>query len=194
MRTKFKKPFSSNSVTITSILCLLLFFVSTNQIHAQKLDWWLDLQKIKPLISTREDVDKIFSRYDKKHFTGADGSENYEVKRSDLSVKFSDGICRGDDWRVPNGVVYYSTIFFNDKTRLKFKDFVAKYQIDLKKFNRTTLSFSYSPKNTMIYYEHPDGSIQFDTVNDVYLYGVHIGAPKDYEYPRCNDVVDSRQN
>ena len=66
---------------IIPILTILLFVTSVNRIFAQSFDVWLNIQKIKPLVSKKEDADKLFSRKSKEQTTGADGSESYELKQ-----------------------------------------------------------------------------------------------------------------
>ena len=175
---------------IIPILTILLFVTSVNRIFAQSFDVWLNIQKIKPLVSKKEDADKLFSRKSKEQTTGADGSESYELKQGELSVHISDGICRKNDWDVPKGTVLYMHFFFNKKHIWKFKDFVEKNKIDLSRFNRKSQPIIGST-DKLIDYELPDGSLLFSTVNDIYLSQISISAPDGYENPRCKITENS---
>jgi hypothetical protein len=163
------------------VLILLLFNYSTA--FASNFDWWLKLQKIKPLHSNRSEVEAVF----KKPENSVREYSYYRIPEGELSVEYADGKCATDgsgDWDAPKETVISFDFTPNAETRLF--EFVHFTKINLNKFSvkkgvvdTPQITYNYNNENDGVYL------YVFERRNKRYLYSVTVDAPSNFNYPVC---------
>jgi hypothetical protein len=107
-------------------------------IYGGDFNWWHKLEQIKPLRSTRADVEQLFgASYDSGRI-----SSYYEVGENRLLVEYSKGNCADHEkgeWNTPEEVmIKYDFNIFTDRNYPILKDFARFAKIDLRPFRVDT--------------------------------------------------------
>ena len=164
------------------IVFAILFF-STNLFGAG-FDWWLKLKEIKPLNSTRTEVEAIVGKPD----TLGRDSAYYNIPDGRLNVTYSNGICSPDEnegWNAPEGVVI--DLFFTLEYEIELSKFIDYTKIDLDKFS-IEKGHADTPPNIPYDYDYEEDGINlsiFERSNKKFLRSVLFYIPDNYNYPKC---------
>ena len=114
----------------------VIFILSTNLlIYGQNPDWYIKLNKLEILKSSKNDVGRIFNDFkiSKSFIHNGVESAFYESSEGELSVNFSAGGCsfkREDDYNVEKGKVLEAIFFPKEFVKL------SKFRIDKNKFEK----------------------------------------------------------
>lgn len=127
---------------ITILVCAAHLVSAQESLLAEKY------LKVKPTISTREDVERLYGKEPVKHFYAL-----YETKDAIIEIEYSEGDCDTDDykWSVPKWVVKEVDIFFKDHTKIRINDVIEKRSSFTKRQEGDVLNH--------IYYSNSDRSI-----------------------------------
>jgi hypothetical protein len=166
-----------------TIFILFLTF-GTIICEAGKYDYWDKLQKIEPLISTREDVEKIFGKPTYLPFKHSHIIEDYDIKSGRLTVDYSDGKCSENSKCPPKDTVLdfsFSPDYPSKKTL--FIKFIKIKKIDLLKFIKSEWAEGDTPSRGHNY-DLSDKSIRLVTLEldgKIYLESIEVDSWKTFK-------------
>ncbi len=167
-------------LTGISILSLMLLFF-THSVFSQEPDWLVKIKNIKPLVSTREDVIKMFGEPLEKERISY--GKYYDFKDGRMNVIYATGLCvtKLEDgkenvygWNVPEWTVI--DVSFTPKKRINPK----KLNINLDEFEKEEVwdvpgSFEYLNNELGIYANIYKGKLET----------ISFYPAKKYDYLQC---------
>jgi len=153
-------------------LILVLFEVVTRWQSGKDPDW----RQIKPLRSTRVDVERLLGTSSEPY------SASYELEEGNLFIEYSSGPCtplRKGGWNVPKDVVVQMSFSPNVKKR------VSSLRLDPKRFRKVVDDHV----GGVIYYINDDLGLTYEVqggkVDEIYY---HLG--KKYKHLNCDDPIN----
>lgn len=155
------------------IMLFVLFFALC--VSAQKNDWQKQIEKIKPLVSTEAEIEKILGKPIERW--GQFGK--YKTKYGQYDLIYSQGRCvsvRSGKYNVEKGVLM--ELNFTPKKKIKFESL----KIDVSGLRTETVSDVLPPP--IIYYNRVKG-IAYG-VQEGILFKVDLYVPADLSYLRCS--------
>jgi hypothetical protein len=167
------------------ILFLLVIVLFNSKItFGTNIKWWLDIQKMKPLTSTRIEVESIVGQPEMV----ANDSAIYGLPDGRLRITYSNGRCAPDEnegWKAPEGTVI--DLSFSLEYEIKLSEFVTYAKIDLNEFS-IKKGKDDTPPNIPYNYDYETEGINLlvlERHNNRFLRSLSFYIPDNYNYPKC---------
>lgn len=165
-------------------IIIFLILLLTSNTFATDFEWWLKIQKIKPLISTRNEVEAIVGKPEML----VKDSAIYNISKGRLDITYSNNKCNSEEnegWNAPEGMVI--DLFFTLEYEVELSKFVDYTKIDLDKFS-IKKGKADTPPSIPYNYDYEDDGINFlvlERFNKRFLRSVLFYIPDNYNYPKC---------
>lgn len=157
----------------------ILLFLATNNVCANEPNWYLNLKKISPIVSSRTDVEKTFNSPPVIRSFTHEGIDYiiYATKDGELNVQYSTGICaitESGAYEVTKGIVLRAIFFPKISTKLSELDFKRNLYIK-----------SQDPHDLVWHYVSTDLGINFSTKKDMVL-DIVLFPSSDHKARKCD--------
>lgn len=143
---------SKIQVTVKLFLTAFLILTINLSAHSKTPKWYLKLKQVKLMVTTKQEVEKLFNYPEATNTFDGEWSKNidYNLKEGKLSVSYSQGKCsevNTDGYNVEKDVVIGITMYLEEEVS------ISKLALDLSNFDKREISdlvgvFTYVNENS----------------------------------------------